>query len=144
MISNLLLLVWSNFEIADMEFWRGPAYTAFFEYLDQQGGFYYEVRSGFETTLFIVSLKLFDLILALYSVGEMHLYTPSRPPSLLRATRFNFSTILDTSITRIRIVLKTRMCGRKAGVRVILRRVSVGLDSLFFADAFGVGPSRRC
>lgn len=33
---------WSNFEIADMEFWRGPAYTAFFEYLDQQGGFYYE------------------------------------------------------------------------------------------------------
>ncbi|KAG5638066.1 hypothetical protein H0H81_002034 [Sphagnurus paluster] len=33
---------WSNFEIADMEFWRGPAYTAFFEYLDSQGGFYYE------------------------------------------------------------------------------------------------------
>ncbi|KAF9032408.1 glycosyltransferase family 15 protein [Panaeolus papilionaceus] len=33
---------WSNFEIADMEFWRGPAYTAFFEYLDKQGGFYYE------------------------------------------------------------------------------------------------------
>jgi alpha 1,2-mannosyltransferase len=34
--------VWSNFEIADMEFWRGPAYTAFFEYLDSKGGFYYE------------------------------------------------------------------------------------------------------
>ncbi|KAG7085494.1 hypothetical protein E1B28_003057 [Marasmius oreades] len=33
---------WSNFEIADMDFWRGPAYTAFFEYLDKQGGFYYE------------------------------------------------------------------------------------------------------
>ncbi|KAJ2921879.1 hypothetical protein H1R20_g15219, partial [Candolleomyces eurysporus] len=33
---------WSNFEIADMDFWRGPAYTAFFEYLDSQGGFYYE------------------------------------------------------------------------------------------------------
>ncbi|CAA7264528.1 unnamed protein product [Cyclocybe aegerita] len=33
---------WSNFEIADMAFWRGPAYTAFFEYLDKQGGFYYE------------------------------------------------------------------------------------------------------
>jgi len=44
-IINSLLTVWSNFEIADMEFWRGPAYTAFFEYLDQQGGFYYEVRS---------------------------------------------------------------------------------------------------
>ncbi|KAK1219538.1 hypothetical protein PQX77_017726 [Marasmius sp. AFHP31] len=33
---------WSNFEIADMNFWRGEAYTAFFEYLDKQGGFYYE------------------------------------------------------------------------------------------------------
>jgi len=33
---------WSNFEIADMDFWRGPAYTAFFEYLDSTGGFYYE------------------------------------------------------------------------------------------------------
>ncbi|KAL1705570.1 glycosyltransferase family 15 protein [Schizophyllum commune] len=33
---------WSNFEIADLEFWRGPAYTAFFDYLDKRGGFYYE------------------------------------------------------------------------------------------------------
>ncbi|KAF8797772.1 glycosyltransferase family 15 protein [Phlegmacium glaucopus] len=33
---------WSNFEIADMDFWRSPAYTAFFEYLDSTGGFYYE------------------------------------------------------------------------------------------------------
>jgi hypothetical protein len=35
---------WSNFEIGDMDFWRGPAYTAFFEHLDMNGGFYYEVR----------------------------------------------------------------------------------------------------
>ncbi|KAK7030874.1 hypothetical protein VNI00_013984 [Paramarasmius palmivorus] len=33
---------WSNFEIADMNFWRGEAYTKFFEYLDSKGGFYYE------------------------------------------------------------------------------------------------------
>jgi len=33
---------WSNFEIADMDFWRGPAYTDFFNYLDATGGFYYE------------------------------------------------------------------------------------------------------
>lgn len=26
-----------------MDFWRGEAYTAFFEYLDSLGGFYYEV-----------------------------------------------------------------------------------------------------
>ncbi|KAF9464716.1 glycosyltransferase family 15 protein [Collybia nuda] len=33
---------WSNFEIADMDFWRGEAYQAFFQYLDSKGGFYYE------------------------------------------------------------------------------------------------------
>jgi len=33
---------WSNFEIADMDFWRGEAYSRFFAHLDQSGGFYYE------------------------------------------------------------------------------------------------------
>ncbi|KAL4265283.1 glycosyltransferase 15 family protein [Pleurotus pulmonarius] len=33
---------WSNFEIADMDFWRGDAYQAFFKHLDSKGGFYYE------------------------------------------------------------------------------------------------------
>ena len=37
-------VVWSNFEIANMEFWRGEVYTKYFEYLDSKGGFYYEVR----------------------------------------------------------------------------------------------------
>jgi alpha 1,2-mannosyltransferase len=27
-----------------MDFWRGPAYTDFFKYLEEKGGFYYEVR----------------------------------------------------------------------------------------------------
>jgi hypothetical protein len=36
--------VWSNFEIGDLDFWRGSVYTAFFNYLDSHGGFYYEVR----------------------------------------------------------------------------------------------------
>ncbi|EJU05659.1 glycosyltransferase family 15 protein [Dacryopinax primogenitus] len=33
---------WSNFEIGDLNFWRGEAYTKYFEYLDKAGGFYYE------------------------------------------------------------------------------------------------------
>ncbi|KAG8808495.1 alpha 1,2-mannosyltransferase 2.4.1, partial [Serendipita sp. 399] len=33
---------WSNFEIADMDFWRSEAYMKYFEYLDAKGGFYYE------------------------------------------------------------------------------------------------------
>jgi hypothetical protein len=30
-------------EIADMEFWRGEAYTAYVDYLESTGGFFYEV-----------------------------------------------------------------------------------------------------
>ncbi|KAK7044491.1 glycosyltransferase family 15 protein [Favolaschia claudopus] len=33
---------WSNFEIADMDFWRGEAYQTFFDFLERKGGFYYE------------------------------------------------------------------------------------------------------
>lgn len=33
---------WSNFEIADMDFFRGEAYSNWFEHLDQTGKFYYE------------------------------------------------------------------------------------------------------
>ncbi|KIY66469.1 glycosyltransferase family 15 protein [Cylindrobasidium torrendii FP15055 ss-10] len=33
---------WSNFEIADMNFWRSEAYEKFFDYLENRGGFYYE------------------------------------------------------------------------------------------------------
>ncbi|KAJ3562371.1 hypothetical protein NP233_g9614 [Leucocoprinus birnbaumii] len=33
---------WSNFEIGDLDFWRGEAYSKFFDFLDKEGGFYYE------------------------------------------------------------------------------------------------------
>ena len=45
--------VWSNFEIGDLDFWRGEAYTKFVEFLDEKGGFYYEVGHrdlGFRST----------------------------------------------------------------------------------------------
>jgi alpha 1,2-mannosyltransferase len=37
------LTVWSNFEIADLDFWRSETYIKYFDFLDQKGGFYYEV-----------------------------------------------------------------------------------------------------
>lgn len=46
-ITLTTLLVWSNFEIGDLDFWRGEAYSKFFDHLDQAGGFYYEVRQHF-------------------------------------------------------------------------------------------------
>jgi Glycolipid 2-alpha-mannosyltransferase len=42
-----LFLVWSNFEIGDLDFWRGEAYSKYFEYLESKGGFYYEVCTLF-------------------------------------------------------------------------------------------------
>ncbi|PVF94295.1 glycosyltransferase family 15 protein [Serendipita vermifera] len=33
---------WNSFEIADMDFWRSEAYTKYFEFLDANGGFYYD------------------------------------------------------------------------------------------------------
>lgn len=33
---------WSNFEVGSLEFWRSEAYTKYFDYLDQNGGFFYE------------------------------------------------------------------------------------------------------
>ncbi|KIY70889.1 glycosyltransferase family 15 protein [Cylindrobasidium torrendii FP15055 ss-10] len=33
---------WSNFEIGDLDLWRGESYTKFFDFLDKKGGFYYE------------------------------------------------------------------------------------------------------
>lgn len=33
---------WSNFEIGSLDLWRGEAYTKFFAFLDEKGGFFYE------------------------------------------------------------------------------------------------------
>ncbi|GKT84827.1 glycolipid 2-alpha-mannosyltransferase [Colletotrichum tofieldiae] len=33
---------WSNFEIADIDFWRSQAYEDYFQHLDRAGGFFYE------------------------------------------------------------------------------------------------------
>ncbi|EDO15237.1 hypothetical protein Kpol_1029p11 [Vanderwaltozyma polyspora DSM 70294] len=33
---------WSNFEIGALDFWRGEAYSKYFDFLDQAGGFFYE------------------------------------------------------------------------------------------------------
>ncbi|KAF8964698.1 glycosyltransferase family 15 protein [Flammula alnicola] len=33
---------WSNFEIGNLDLWRSEAYSKFFDFLDEKGGFYYE------------------------------------------------------------------------------------------------------
>ena len=69
---------WSNFEIADMDFWRSEAYTKFFDYLESKGGFYYEVR--FEILcdhLLFTTCSLYP-----YSDGATRPYTALRRPCL--------------------------------------------------------------
>lgn len=39
---SLLMAVWSNFEIGDLNFWRSKPYSTYFDWLDRRGGFYYE------------------------------------------------------------------------------------------------------
>ncbi|CAG8486007.1 6180_t:CDS:2 [Funneliformis caledonium] len=48
---------WSNFEIADLNFWRSERYIKFFEYLDKAGGFFYE-RWG-DAPVHSIALALF-------------------------------------------------------------------------------------
>ena len=49
---------WSNFEVADMEFWRSKPYEDYFEYLDRAGGFFYE-RWG-DAPVHSIALGLFE------------------------------------------------------------------------------------
>lgn len=49
---------WSNFEIADMDFWRSKPYSEYFDYLDRKGGFYYE-RWG-DAPVHSIALALFE------------------------------------------------------------------------------------
>lgn len=36
------ITVWSNFEIADLDFFRSETYETYFDFLDSTGNFYYE------------------------------------------------------------------------------------------------------
>ncbi|KAI9864704.1 MAG: hypothetical protein M1824_004611 [Vezdaea acicularis] len=49
---------WSNFEIADMNFWRSQAYEDYFNHLDRAGGFFYE-RWG-DAPVHSIALGLFE------------------------------------------------------------------------------------
>ena len=65
---------WSNFEIADMDWFRTQEYRDFFEYLDLDGGFYFER---------VDLLGLFDSKLTCGS-GETHRYTLSQQQCFLK------------------------------------------------------------
>ena len=49
---------WSNFEIADLDFWRSKPYEVYFNHLDRSGGFFYE-RWG-DAPVHSIALALFE------------------------------------------------------------------------------------
>ena len=49
---------WSNFEVADMSFWRSSTYEDYFRHLDVTGGFFYE-RWG-DAPVHSIALGLFE------------------------------------------------------------------------------------
>lgn len=79
------MVVWSNFEIADLDFWRSDAYLKFFEFLDQSGGFYYEASVVISTWV-VPSELSYNLS---YSVEAMRLYIPSRSHYLHTKTKLS-------------------------------------------------------
>lgn len=116
--------VWSNFEIADMDFWRGDAYSDYFDYLDSKGGFYYEV----------ISISPHNplhqyLIISRRSDGETRPYTASPHRYSYGKIRFNSGTRSGTSTRRSHTVRARKTTGRMESARAINGQASVRLTS---------------
>ena len=111
-----------------MNFWRGEAYTQFFEYLDSHGGFYYEVRT---ISLSITYSSTHSWFANVHSGGEMPLSAASQHQFSREKTRFISLKISGTNVRLIRIVRRVRIRGRGTVVRAIRRRVLVSTKKLF-------------
>jgi hypothetical protein len=115
-----LVLVWSNFEIGDLDFWRGEAYSKYFEYLESKGGFYYEV------SIFVMPDETRSHLLL--SVGETLLCTASPCPFLPRRIRYISSTKSDTATILTNTALK-EMCIKLVNVGVNRRKTLITTGS---------------
>ncbi|KAK3373803.1 glycosyltransferase family 15 protein [Lasiosphaeria ovina] len=65
---------WSNFEIADLSFWRSKTYEDYFNHLDRSGGFFYE-RWG-DAPVHSVALGLFEDVSRIHwfrDIGYQHI-----------------------------------------------------------------------
>jgi hypothetical protein len=99
-----------------LELWRGEAYNKFFDFLDEKGGFYYEVGSWI--------LSFVSRFMYVHSAGEtppctasVLLYLPRKSKSISSMT-----SAIATSLSNI--VLKA-MHTKGASVGVILIRILV-------------------
>lgn len=73
---------WSNFEVADLDFWRSKPYQEYFDFLDREGGFFYE-RWG-DAPVHSIGASLFlnkDEIHFFEDIGYFHVPFNSCPAS---------------------------------------------------------------
>ena len=108
-----------------MEFWRSPAYQAFFDYLESKGGFYYEVIivPHLPTSICFSNTTLL-------SDGETHPYTVSPPPYSQKPNKFIYSKISDTDTipsndARKENSIRRGSAGAIPGTALIMRRIHV-------------------
>ncbi|PWN47324.1 glycosyl transferase [Violaceomyces palustris] len=75
---------WSNFEIADLSFFRSEAYRSYFDHLDRAGGFYYERWGDAPIHSIAASMLLSkDEIHYFDNIGYFHkpyMHCPKDPP----------------------------------------------------------------
>jgi alpha 1,2-mannosyltransferase len=64
---------WTNFEIADLDFFRSEAYIRYFKHVDKEGGFFYERWGDGPVRSIFISLFLSkDEIMWFNDIGYMH------------------------------------------------------------------------
>lgn len=84
---------WSNFEIADMNFWRSKKYKDYFDHLDRAGGFFYE-RWG-DAPVHSIALGLFE------DKSKIHWFVPRLIPSRPRPNRLTVNRFRDIGYQHI-------------------------------------------
>ncbi|KIJ48935.1 glycosyltransferase family 15 protein [Sphaerobolus stellatus SS14] len=82
-----LMNFYNNWEISHRNLWTSPVYTAFFEYLDKIGGFFYERWGDAPVHSFGVSLSLRpEQVIAFTDMGYEHQEWPYECPAIEQCT----------------------------------------------------------
>ena len=122
---------WSNFEIADMEFWRSKPYEDYFEHLDRAGGFFYE-RWG-DAPVHSIALGLMEDKSKLHWLGGSSFSSTQQAASRADVLRSGFE-ISDTS-TYLTSIVPTHL-NVKAALQVASRTEN-DFSSRRIADRIG-------
>lgn len=128
---------WSNFEIADMDFFRSDEYRGYFDMLDQSGGFYFE-----RVSMIISSCGFWN---ANTSSGATRPCILSPPRSSSSPTRSTTSRTLATCMITCSIVLRMRL-GASSRHLALWGSILIGIRNWIQVLAAAVSAARllRC